>query len=778
MGLITPLTVSAQSGSVQGRLRDDRGATVEGAAVVVRARAAGTILGSTASDALGFFRLDGLPLGPAVLEVRRLGFATLRSEWVVQDGQSEVLSLELRVEALELEGLTVGASRVLAEVAFDEEAGQTVRSIDAQQLRNLPGFIEPDPLRAADALPGVVTTSDFSAAFNVRGGSADQNLILIDGLPVFNPAHLGGLVSVFNPDMIGRAVLRSGGFPAEYGGRVSSVLEIETDPGEGSFGIDGALSLLTARASVQGGLSDGTKNSLGLRDAKWRVAGRRSYFDVLFAPFFDVPYRLADVQAVFEGWTSRGDRVSFTGYSGGDVLDLTTLDSEDFPLRITWDWGNDLVGGRWTRLRPGGDVLDVRLGYSRFTTGLAFPDFGDTDVQSRVSQSTLAVDWERRPSAGLITKVGFEGRRLGYHNRFESGGTEFGGGTGSGWGTAGYAQLQWRPNNAWLVETGVRLDAWYPEAWEHSVEVAPRVSVKRFLGDGTVAVKASVGRFTQFLHSIRDEELPIGLDLWVLTGPQAPHVVSDQIQGGVEISPGDGWFFSAEGYARDFDGVVTTNFSDDPNDDFDDYLAGRGHAYGVDMLAQRSTGATTGWVSVSWLHTRRTFPDFGSGLDPAPEVEYPPIFDRRWDVDLVLSHTFGGYETGLRWSLGTGLPYTQPLGVFPFLSPRVTSGTLEWDVAPQDGEGDGPSPGGRELGVLLGPRNAARFPVRHRLDVSVRRQFEKSWGTITPYVNILNLYNQSNALFYFFEYDKNPPQRSGYSMFPLLPTFGAEVRFR
>ena len=164
---------------------------------------------------------------------------------------------------------------------------------------------------------------------------------------------------MFNPDLIRRAVLRSGGFPAECGGRVSSVLEVESEPGDGTLGVDGALSLLTGRATVGGGLSEGAKSAFGLRDAKWRVSGRRSYFDILLAPFVDVPYRLGDGQAVFEGWTRGGDRLSFTGYSGGDVLDLSTPDDEDFPLRIDWSWGNDLVGGRWTHLRPEGTVLDV-----------------------------------------------------------------------------------------------------------------------------------------------------------------------------------------------------------------------------------------------------------------------------------------------------------------------------------------------------------------------------------------------------------------------------------
>ena len=768
LSLALPIPALAQTGSLQGRVRDEQGGTVEGAGVVARASSGGEVLGSTASDALGYFRFDGLPVGPGVAAVRRLGFAERTVEFVVQEDEIATVAIELVVQALEVAGVTADAARSVAGAAFVREPGLTVRAIEASGLRTLPGLIEPDPLRAAATLPGVVTTSDFSGAYNVRGGSADQNLILLDGLPVFNPAHLGGLFSVFNPDMIRRVTLRSGGFPAEYGGRVSSVLEVESDPGDGTFGIDGAISLLTARVAVGGGLSEGVKGALGLRDARWRVSGRQSYFHVLLAPVVDFPYRLGDIQTVFEGWTRGGDRVSFAGYTGGDVLDLSG--SEDSPLGVDWGWGNDVVGARWTHLAPDGAVVDSRVGFSRFSTGLALPDFADTDLASEISQVTLAVDWEHHPAAGLVTKVGVEGRRLNYENRFMSGGTEFIGGSGAGWGGAAFAQLLWTPSEAWLVEPGVRVDAWYPGESASAFELSPRLSVKRFVAGGTAALKASVGRFTQYLHSIRDEELPLGLDLWVLAGPEAPHIVSDQLQGGFEVSPGDGWLLSVEGYARDFGGVITMNSADDPNDERDDYLQGRGYSYGVDALVERAAGATTGWLAISWLRTRRRFPDFTSGLDPAPEVEYAPIFDRRWDVDLVLSRGLGDRtEVGLRWNLGTGLPFTRPVGVFPFLSPHLTSGLLEWEEAE---EGSAP------LGVLVGARNGARYPLYHRLDISVRRRYEPGWGTVTPYLSVLNTYNRKNVLFYVFEYDGDPATRSGYSMFPALATFGAEVSFR
>ncbi len=142
------------------------------------------------------------------------------------------------------------------------DPGSTIREISIEQILDIPGVAEADPIRAIQVLPGVVSTSDLSASLHVRGGSSDQDLILLDGVPVFSPFHLGGFFSVFNPDMVDRAELQSGGFPAEHGGRVSSVLAVETDPGNGELAVQGAVSLLAARVAVSGGLPQAWRERL------------------------------------------------------------------------------------------------------------------------------------------------------------------------------------------------------------------------------------------------------------------------------------------------------------------------------------------------------------------------------------------------------------------------------------------------------------------------------------------------------------------------------------
>jgi hypothetical protein len=298
--------------------------------------------------------------------------------------------------------------------------------------------------------------------------------------------------------------------------------------------------------------------------------------------------------------------------------------------------------------------------------------------------------------------------------------------------------------------------------------------VKRFFAGSRWALKGSVGRYTQFLHSLRDEELPLGLDIWVLSGERAPHVVSDQVQVGVEAFPDDTWNFSAEAYLRDFDGVVTFNLGDDPNDPLDDILPGTGRSYGADFFVRRRGDGVSGWVALSFLKAERTFPDFLSPEPTPPPFTYAPIFDRRMDLDVVLQLPAPwGWRAGARLNVGTGTPYTRPVASFASYQPRFLDegAGAEWAGADDDTDARG------GYTVLLGERNGERYPTYHRLDVSFRKEIERSWGTLTPHVDILNVYNRRNVLFYFFDYTANPAGRSGISMFPFIPTVGLEVTF-
>lgn len=764
--LLSAPEARAQDGAVTGRVVSEDGTPVDAATLRLFPVSDTTAARFAGTDRLGFFSFAGVAPGQYVLAVARIGFAARRERVSVGAEGRTGLETVLRSQAVTLEGVRVEAERSRTRVRFEEQAGVTVREVDKAALKAIPGLAEADPVRVVELLPGVTTVSDFSAAFNVRGGSADQNLILLDDVPIFNPFHLGGFFSVFNADMVDRAELRSGGFPAEYGGRVSSVLTIESDAGDGAFGVDAGVSLLATRVAVNGGLPAGAARRMGFSSTRWRVSGRRSYFDLLFRPWVDFPYSLSDLQTVFEGWTRGGGRLRITAYAGRDLLDLAELDDEDAPLKLRWSWGNAAAGASWTHPMSGGGALDVRASFSRFDANLDFSDFDDTDFATDVRQATVRADLERRPTPRSRWKSGLAASRVAYDNDAQVGGAVFVEGTGHGWETAGYTQLQWEPSSRWLVEGGARVDHWRPGLGSNETTVSPRFAVKRFVRNRRSAVRLAGGRYSQFLQSRRDEQLPLGLDVWVVAGERAPRVVSEQVQLGVEsfFGGGDEWFASAEGYYRVFRGLIADNPADDPNDPLDDLLSGTAYAYGADLFVKRDLGLATGWLSASFLKTERTFPDARSTLDPVPSITYPPVFDRRFDLDVVVRRPLGwGVEGSVRFNFGTGLPFTRPVGAFAFYRRRPIYGALEYDY---------------ERAVLLGPRNGDRYPSRHRLDVSFRKTFLKSWGHVTPYVNVVNLYNQKNVLFYAFEYDRNPPVRTGVSMIPVIPTVGVEMSFR
>jgi hypothetical protein len=761
--LILPAAASAQVGAIEGRVRAVDGAAVASASVTLHVAADAPVDRSTETDALGRFRLLGLAPGRWFVRAASIGYAPADTAVEVRAG--EVVSLEMAVErqAVDLPGVAVEVDRRRAR--FETDAGVTAAGLAREELKRVPGVAEADVLRAVEVLPGVVSTSDFSSAFNVRGGSADQNLIVLDGFPVYNPFHLGGLFSVFNADMVARAELLAGGFPVEYGGRVASVLKIESDASGEGTDVRAGASLLATRVALGAALPEALAERAGLSTARARVSVRRSYFDVLFSPFFDFPYHLTDLQLFAEGWTPGGARISLTGYTGRDVLDLAGVDS--FPLQVRWNWGNDVIGLRYTMPLDRGRLVDARFGVSRFSTALRFPEFGDTQFGSEVTHAIARLD-AVLPAGSAEVRGGIAADRLAYDNLAVSGGTVFREGKEHGWLFSGYAQALLRPES-WLIELGARLDAWRPAgAGQPITAVSPRLAVKRFLSDD-VALKMAVGRFTQFIHSLRDEELPLGIDIWVLTGERAPHVVSDQVQLGVEAFLPHGWFAGAEAYYRTFTGVVTNNFADDPNDRLDDLIAGDGLSYGVDLQLSREQGRVRPTVAVSWLKATREFADPTRGVTPAPLVEYPPVFDRRLEIELMVQALLPGEsEAGIRWNFGTGLPYTRPLGGYTTLGYRIVDEGRR--------SADGPT-GTMDISVVLSERNRERYPTYHRLDLSVRRTFRPAWGRVTPYIDVLNLYNQRNPLFYFYEFDETPPTRSGISMFPLLPTLGVEVVF-
>ena len=218
------------------------------------------------------------------------------------------------------------------------------------------------------------------------------------------------------------------------------------------------------------------------------------------------------------------------------------------------------------------------------------------------------------------------------------------------------------------------------------------------------------------------------------------------------------------------------NLADNPNDPADDLLAGTGLSYGLDLLLRRNVGRVTGWTTLSFLRAERTLPDprRPGGRTCPPRSPSRPSTTAGWTSTWCCRpRPPWELELGARWNYGSSLPYSRPVGQYFAWRHDPISGEFE---PAQDGGDD--EEGEVPLFVIGGERNAERYPPYHRLDLTLRRTFQRGWGELTPYLQVLNAYNRrNNVLFYFYDYDRVPPVRSGISMFPILPAFGVEVRF-
>ena len=390
--------------------------------------------------------------------------------------------------------------------------------------------------------------------------------------------------------------------------------------------------------------------------------------------------------------------------------------------------------------------MAVRASLSRFESYLEFPE-ADAEFDTGVAQVSVGADLELLPSWATRWKSGVTANRAEYENGLRGGGSSFLDQEGSGVEVAGYSQVHWDPSPNWLMEGGVRADHWRPNAGETEAILSPRFAVQA-LSSGEECGGAPGSGPLQPVHPLDARR---GVPL------RDRYLGADGRRGSARgVRPGAGGDRELLRRGRCLVRLArrllshlrrrrnAVNAADNPNDETDALVAGEGDAYGVDLYIRRDRGNTTGWVSVSFLKTLRSFPDTRSGMEPSPLITYPPVFDRRFEVDLALRRPLGwwGLELGVRANFGTGLPFTRPRGIYHVYRTHLVGGGASFEDEPA---------------VLLGPRNGSRFPARHRLDLSFRKTVTKSWGTMTPYLSVINVYNKKNVLFYFYDYGATPP---------------------
>jgi hypothetical protein len=723
----------------------------------------GTTQGALA-DADGRFVITAVAPGERTIRAHLLGYATLERSVVVHAGDTTRIELRLEAEAQVLKAVRTEAKPVDREL-FDSKPAVGTVQITARAAEGVPKFGDPDVLRIVQLLPGVEARNDFSTGFNVRGGEADQNLILLDGYPIYNPFHVGGLFSTFIDPTVGDITLMTGGFPARYGSRLSSVLDVHSAD-EARAGVHGTaeLSLLSSTGELGGSFDDGK--------ASWMIAGRRTYADefVKLISSNQLPYHFRDEQAHFAYAFSPSTKLTVTAYDGRDVLNANIAAFDDTTGAnagggtFLFDWGNTIAGATlatsFRRPTAGwlfGDsaTAEQHLSRSRFSTTL---DLGagsltlanavnDTRLGGSMTSHTATHDRTLGYDAATFTiDYGASSPQTGtrlydLHQRPTSG--------------ALFIDDLWRPSASWLLETGLRGEA-YRGAGLSWLGASPRVSAKYFVSP-ELALTAAVGKFTQGVHSLAREDIPVRLfDFWVASDSVTPVSSAWHFVSGAEKWFGASRYVRVEGFYKRYARLLEANPSPDPDNPSTNFFSMGGDSYGADVLMRQfEHNGFSGWIAYTYAVATRQ-------LD---SLRYFPGHDRRHDVNLVANWRAKKYLIGMRFGYATGTPYTD---IVSEIVRRIYDPGLNTF---------GTRGGGPQNEFVGGARDGARLPATQRLDLSVTRTYSVRGTTIAPYVSVVNAYYAKNVFMYVFDYTASPPTKEAISQFPLLPSAGVSIRF-
>jgi hypothetical protein len=685
------------------------------------------------SNAQGYYVIPDLPAGEYRIVFSYMGFATETRDLSLTADEELNLTVELEVRPIELGAVEVEARR-------SEGLPQpSAHSLDNYQLVTVPAAIEADLFRAVQSLPGVSTLSDFSSGLYVRGGSADQNLILLDDVDVYNPSHLFGFFSTFNVDAVKRVDLQKSAYPARYGGRLSALLDVHNRDGNRKrlAGV-ARVSLIDANLTLDGPWPRGS----------WMVAARRTYLDFLGKLMdTEIPYRFYDVHGRLNLDIDTDDRLSVSFFRGRDLLDWDQNASE-----LLLEWGNDTFSTQWTH--PVGSQLfsQFLVGGSRFISeaSATFQDFR-LRVANEIEDVSVKGNLSYAPSAGAVLDFGFEAKDLAFSWHQELGKDEQLTFAYDGTYGALYSQYGFGFLSSWQALAGIRLN--YYSRGDY-LDLDPRVTLSHSFHD-FLSAHLSYGRYHQYLNLVSEGGVGVG-DQWFPVDETLKPGKADHWVLGVDLGPYDHFSLSLEGYYKSYGNVV--EFSDEFGRSLmeedaklgEAFDSGEGHAYGLDTYLRNRIWGFEGWLGYSYGDTRRQIESFNYGR------EYHPVYDRRHQVVVMQEYRLGAHwRLNMNFRYGSGQPTTLGTGRY-----RVRDIT------------------GREYdAVLPGELNAYRLPPYHRLDVGITFDAEY-WGLdVSPTLQIINLYNHDNVWFRYYDTTKNPVKIEDVNMIPLMATVGVKVAF-
>lgn len=752
--------------TVSGHIKDSgTGEELIGAAVFVSELGKGTV-----TNAYGFYSLSLIP-GFYELTFSYIGY--LPQTRAVNLNDDVTINVELAENIHELEEVTVSAEGPQAHL---RKAEMGVNKLPIKSIKRIPTLMgEVDVIKAIQLLPGVQASSEGASGFSVRGGNPDQNLILLDEAVVYNASHLMGFFSVFNNDAVKDVKLYKGDIPADYGGRLSSLLDVRMKDGNMKhFSGSGGIGTISSRLTLEGPIRKEKTSFL--------ISGRRTYADA-FLPFAkneDVRKSTMffyDANAKLNHIFNENNRLYVSTYLGKDVF-------ENVFARMAF--GNQTYTVRWNHVFSGRLFSNFTLLHSRYQYELGVPE-GEANSfiwESNLHDYSVRADMnyfitpEHTLRFGLIST---------YHN--------FKPGTARGIGEKSFFSEFVVPDN-YALENGVYVSAEssVAERWNfkyglrfssfHNIGKAtiynydenyvaqdstvygkgdffnsfgglePRLAVSFLLNDVS-SLKASYSRTRQYIHLAQNSTAGTPLDVWFPSNPNIHPQISDQVSAGYFRNlPGDKLEASVELYYKEMGNSI--DFKDHANLLLNQKLAGEirvgeSSSYGIEILLRKNTGKLTGWIGYTYSKTQRVVAGINNG------VPYDAPYDKPNDLSIVLNYELSRrIWVSANWVYSTGLPVTFPTGRFEYMG----------NIAP-----------------VYSDRNAYRMPDYHRLDLSVslgsKIKPDRKWGWDLN-LSVYNAYNRHNAWAINFVQDEADPNITHAEMtylFPIIPALTWNFNF-
>ena len=730
---------AAQAATLSGFVTDvDNGEALILAAVVVE----GLQLGA-ASNNSGYYAVKQVPAGMHVVSTSHIGYQT---RWdTLRFGADEAVRLDV---ALVPKPVDIG-EEVLVEAERPEELEQATQSsfiaLQVEPLQQMPAIGEADLLRSLQLLPGIQSASDISSGLYVRGGGPDQTAILLDHIPLYNPSHLFGFFSTFNPDAIKDVQLYKGAYPAAYGRTLGAVLDVSNREGNRQrFSGRGGVSLIASRFLAEGPVGQGS----------WMMAGRRTYLEPVLSAIrsrgVDIPlnYYFYDFNGkVNQRWGD--DTFTVSTYWGLDDLRVDIEDENESFVDLRW--GNRALTARWTRVFSPTLFGHFMAAGSSYESTLLF-SFFDTpfSIANSIRDWSLKSDVDYFANRNHTLTLGFLATlfEFDYDESFNQ--QDQSDLYQRSVLASAYVQDEWQAGPATRLRLGGR-GTYFSVA--DRLHFTPRMSLSHALSD-KIRVKAAAGMYRQYLQLITTEAFSGG-DFWVPLDSSVEPGRSYQGVVGTEWNPSRRYQLSVEAYYTDLanlvvlDNAVAVDSEDTRSDDIFK-SGGSGWASGVEVFLQRRTGALTGWVGYTLGWTRRTFPELNGGR------AFPPKYDRRHDLSFVVSYQAGKWRLGSNLVYATGQAFTPASARYSLREP--TTGLVKDYVLPAE-------------------RNSARLLPYHRLDASASREFGL-WGLdVEFYLQIFNLYSRRNE--WFVQYNPNNPATypEVTKQLPIVPTLGFNFSF-